>query len=443
MTFKSELKLTENESRVYKKTATFLPSVTLPEICACIRGHKSLGEKNFYKKYLEPKFKQLGLSFTKDFFGNYYVRIKGEQMNRVLHVGHLDTVSGAQNVNLYQKVKVDSDNFMTLDYDFYKGKKGGNPSCLGADDGVAISTMLYLMAHGISGTYLFTRGEEVGCLGAKHIIDNHPEFLEQFEIALEVDRAGTTELIAEQSTGLCSSKKFIDTLAAGLGMRHESSDRGVITDVGYFNEFIKECVNIAAGYENQHGDQEVVDITYCDMLAKQMVLLDYSSLLVDRLVTDMGYQETWGNYGGGYLGGSISSYAEDYYASNTGKSRKKTKAAKKVPTRMLAMDPALETGLDLIDVPAEHLADLYDNPAHSDWFWRLNAEARQELLKWEYPLITGVSSAELDFLELNDWVIENAELVTDYLQENNIDLAELKAGDLIPSIEDIYNGGEV
>jgi hypothetical protein len=445
MTFKNELKLIANESKVNRSAEDFLPSIILPQICRHIRGHKSIGEKNFLTKWLEPSFVKLGLDWTTDMFGNYYVQIKGSQMERVLHVGHLDTVSSAANLNKYQRVIIDKDNFMTLDYKHYETVKGGTPSCLGTDDGSAIAVMLSLMANGVSGTYLFTRGEEVGCLGAKYVVDNFPEFLDKFEIALEVDRAGTEELICEQSTGKCASGLFTTSLAKGLGMNHKASDRGVITDVGQFNEHIQESINIAAGYENQHGDQEVQDMTYIEVLAKQMIKLDYAELVVVRKVTDMG-DYGWGGYGNFSQSSSLhrSNYWDDYDYNSTPtkkkKPRKSSKAAKGICPKLLAQDPALESGLSLDNLTIEEVEDLYQNGVDSDWYFTLNAAARVEIMQHDHPLITGVTCDKLSYIDLVDYVHADPEAFAKYFQDKKLDLEVVGASDFLHDIQDIYKG---
>jgi hypothetical protein len=457
MTFKTELKLIANESKVFHNTDAFLPSVILPQICRHIRGHNSVGEKNFLKNWLEPAFKKLGLEFTNDAFGNYYVQIKGPQMERVLHVGHLDTVSSASNLKKYQKVIIDKDNFMTLDHAHYASLKGADASMgvLGADDGSAIAVMLYLMANGVSGCFLLTKAEEIGCLGANYIVKNHPEFLEKFDIALEVDRADTFELIAEQSTGKCASRGFTKTLADAIGMKHEHSDGGIITDLGNFNTLIKENVNLAAGYQHQHSSDEIQDMLYIEILAKQMAKLDYGSLVVSRKVTDLG-DTGWGNYGG-YGGGYSRSKSSSGLHKNSGyryddyedydydgffssKQKSKTEDVKGICPALLQKDPALETGLSIDDLTYDEQTELYQNLSDSDWYFMLNADARRELMRFEYPIITGVTCDKLPYAELVDFIASDPEAFANYFIEQKLDLAVVGADDYLQDINDIYEG---
>ena len=294
--------------------AQLLPSLIIPQICSHRRGHNSYGEYVFLKEFLIPKFEALNVAYTSDGFGNIYVQV-GQKFTPVLHVGHLDTVHGEDTI-ARQSVSVDAAGLLSLSTEKYAknaytaamsgpkstevivkllNKKGralrakpqeAIPKCLGADDGVAIATMLYLIANKVPGMYLFTRGEEVGCLGSKYVIENFPEFLARFDMALQVDRKGKEEIIIEQSTGKCASKVFGEALAISLGMGHEISFKGVITDTGKMNKLIPECVNLAAGYYNQHHTNETSCMIYADELAAAMVKLNWALLPITRKPSD-------------------------------------------------------------------------------------------------------------------------------------------------------------
>ncbi len=324
-----------------------LPSLLLLDMLQYARGAESRGEWLFRKNYLHPIFKHYAehgtnVSWEEDDMGNMYVQVG--DINGVLHVGHIDTVHADDHSPL-QEITVDAKGIVTLDaiaknsfpvlkegvrwvdnvdvryaYPAYElpAKK---QRCLGADDACALATMIYLIAHGVSGTYVFTRGEEIGCVGTKFIIANELIEWSQYMVAVEVDRKGTTEIIGKMSPGITASQSFVASLAEQLGMNHVYSDKGSITDVGHMAKFIPECVNIAAGYNLQHSERENTDINYLDKLGAAMLTVDWDALVIERAAgeyykpvtytpakpyTPKSYSNPQYNQGSGYVGNANS-----------------------------------------------------------------------------------------------------------------------------------------
>jgi hypothetical protein len=154
--------------------------------------------------------------------------------------------------------------------------------CLGADDGCALAVMIYMIAHQVPGTYLFVRGEEIGCVGTHYIIDNNLIEWSDYMMAIEVDRKGTKEIIGNMAVGITASQSFVSSLALQLNMGHKMG-KGTITDVGHIAAKIPECVNISAGYELQHSDRETTDWVYLDKLSQAMLDVKWDELVVERL----------------------------------------------------------------------------------------------------------------------------------------------------------------
>ena len=283
------------------------PSLMLLDILCYARGAESRGEYLFRHNYLHPMFNHFSeresTSWKTDPMGNMYVQVG--KVNGVLHVGHVDTVHDDDHSPL-QSVTVDAKGIVTLDSIVKQSKpvmlegqrfvKGTDVKfhyagyqlptvlqrCLGADDGCAVAIMLYLIAHEVSGTYVFTRGEEIGCVGTHYIIDNNLIDWGNYQMAIEVDRKGTTEIIGGMSPGSTASRAFVSSLASQLNMEHKFSDLGSITDVGHMAKLVPECVNIAAGYLAQHSDRETTDIYYLDVLGKNMLNVKWEELTIAR-----------------------------------------------------------------------------------------------------------------------------------------------------------------
>jgi len=238
---------------------------TLIDVCSYVRGHDSVGEDDFLENYLKPALIQLGVTgYAEDVFGNIYVHSN----SGVLYAAHIDTTQSRNKLETRQPVVLDGN---TL------GVPKGTGSVLGADDGVGIVTILWLLSNKVDIGAIFLRGEEVGLKGASHAVEHCSEWLSGFNMCIEVDRAGTNEVITHQTTGRCASDKFAENLAAQLGMGHIPSPNGVFTDNSLFN-MIPECVNLAAGYESQHSEREVCDVAYVNKLLEGLLLVDYTKL---------------------------------------------------------------------------------------------------------------------------------------------------------------------
>lgn len=283
------------------------------------RGHLSTSELWFIKDYLEPRLEEFADYWFQDTGGNYLavVNRNGTKNSKVLFAAHLDTChrnSGFQEIQA--KVLPSGSVHLSLaDHCVYHKDTNPNGStCLGADDGVGIFINLELMKAGVAGTYMFTRGEEQGLIGAEHAKANMSHFLGDFKLCIEVDRQDFSEIITEQASGKCASEDFAKELAAKIGMGHEPSPWGVYTDNSCFNGLIEENVNIAAGYWSQHTINETVDETYVNDLASAMKEVDWDALTVVRDTTDLG-DDPWGSAAyGGYSG----------YYSNGGYGRRST-----------------------------------------------------------------------------------------------------------------------
>ena len=290
--------------------ALLLPSIHLMNITQYARGAESRGEWLFRKNYLHPIFDHYSdrenTSWEEDAMGNMCVKVG---TSRVLHVGHIDTVhddaiSPLQEISLDKNIvslapiKKNSKPVMTsgtrwvedvdvkYDYITYELPKKKTRS-LGADDGCAVAIMLYLIANNVEGTYLFTRGEEIGCVGTHYIIENNTLInMSDYDMAIEVDRKGTEEILCKMGIGKTASQSFGKSLAAQLGLGHHVNGKGSVTDIAHFSKHIPECVNIAAGYNLQHSDRETTDIDYLDRLGLAMLQVSWDELTIKRTAGD-------------------------------------------------------------------------------------------------------------------------------------------------------------
>ncbi len=226
------------------------------------RPHYSAAEEKFIARFIDP------LRVTEDAYGNLF-KVVGKNPT-ILWSCHVDTVhhaGGSQDLVL-------KDGKLQL-------AKHCTANCLGGDDTAGVWMLTRMIRAKVPGFYVFHRGEERGCLGAKWILDQSPWLLEGMTAAIAFDRMGTEDIISHQRGQRCASEEFIASLAAGLGMKH-ASKHGMYTDTAVYAKKIPECSNISVGYDNAHSHSETLDVYYLFALRKAVLQLDTSKLVIAR-----------------------------------------------------------------------------------------------------------------------------------------------------------------
>jgi hypothetical protein len=260
---------------------------------------------------------------------------------------HVDTIEGnealvaqgeGEPAPLRKKLTYDP-NFGAIALD--KDSIGGS---LGADDGAGVYLLLKMIEAKVPGSYLFHRGEERGGIGSSAMRDKYPEVLKAFETAIAFDRHDTYEVIYHQGGMRCASLKFTEAMCAALnkhGFKYQPSTRGTFTDTKNYRKLIPECINIAVGYESQHGRNETLDYGHLNALAKALCEINWDALPIDR---DPAEADPAPYYGGSYTGGGYGrsttrqrGFDDEDFAFPQGGTKAKKKSKKKQP-------PALESG---------------------------------------------------------------------------------------------------
>lgn len=269
------------------------PDALLMEILQWARPHDSDTEKRFCREYLD---KVPGM--TRDAFGNRMIAIG--HAPSVLWSCHVDTVAkrGGWQALAYNEAT----GILSLD----EGRAGQS---LGADDGVGVWIMLNMIAAKRPGLYVFHRGEEVGCLGSRWIVDNTPELLSGIQAAIAFDRQGHRDIITHQSSGMTASDSFADSFAAQLNslcpaFAFRADDGGVFTDTNEYAGLVPECSNVSVGYYGNHGPRETLDVIHANDLMAAMLAFDASRITISREPGDRGYDDYYGYTSGAYSTGS-------------------------------------------------------------------------------------------------------------------------------------------
>lgn len=211
------------------------------------------------------------LDLTIDAAGNVHIDNRTSTKHRTLFVAHVDTVHRADGPNKFIKAH---------------GKWFAKDAPLGADDGAGCAMLMHLLHTGVPGYYIFTQGEEVGGIGAKHLADEHTDLLKQFDRAIAFDRRGIDSVITHQGYGRCCSDEFAQALSDALNeddrLMYLPDNTGVYTDTAEFTQCIPECTNISVGYDHEHSDKESLDIYHFMALAQRIVGIAWDNLPTSR-----------------------------------------------------------------------------------------------------------------------------------------------------------------
>lgn len=164
-------------------------------------------------------------------------------------------------------------------------------SILGADDAAGIFIMLNMWVAGVPGTYVFHEGEEIGGIGSADLAQTAPELLTNHDRAIAFDRAGTTDIITSQATGMCCSDGFAYALSNELYVASGKDitltpAAGIFTDTANYNHLIPECTNISVGYEFEHTRHESQDTNFLFKLTQACIAVNWDALPTVRVISD-------------------------------------------------------------------------------------------------------------------------------------------------------------
>ena len=265
----------------------------LLEMLSYTRAHQSEGERLFVDKFINPynpKVYKTGNEVLA-----YVVTVGGKKRPPVLWSSHVDTVHGKDDPVMQTVVYDESGGFAYKD--------DGRP--LGADDGAGVWLMLEMIDAKVAGTYIFHRGEERGGIGSSGMALHHKAWLSQFKWAIAFDRRGDSDIITEQSPGVCASDDFAKKLAMlineGTGLTYAGSPNGIFTDTANYRRLIPECTNLSVGYDNEHTGSETLDTWHLMNLRNAMIRFTAdmtNSLPATRDHTAPDPVPLYGKYGG-------------------------------------------------------------------------------------------------------------------------------------------------
>ena len=173
---------------------------------------------------------------------------------------HIDTIFYAQPTNIY----VDVDAHVLW-----------SPQGLGADDRAGVYAIMDILLNtGYRPSIIFTNDEELGCLGARNLIDRYPHLpFKDVKAIIQLDRRGYRDAVYYG----CDNFSFEQWV----------SSFGFITETGSFSDISVLCpiwgiagVNLSVGYYNEHEFREYLKWDELeDVILKVLLMLERSKAL--------------------------------------------------------------------------------------------------------------------------------------------------------------------
>lgn len=209
-----------------------------------------------------------------------YINDHAWNVTRPLLTSHLDTINDSYNELPRLSIK---DNIITTT----------NKAVLGGDDRAGVWVMLQLLDKGIKDyDYVFFCDEEVGGLGSKLFAKEHLIDIIEYSCYISLDRRGSKEVASYGYDNDDLVKVFTD-----IGY---TSVRGSFTDcVNLSNVTEVACINLSVGYNNEHTNSEVQDITVMYNLVNRLSndsLIDKLSTREYRYEDIQVYNNQWSSY---------------------------------------------------------------------------------------------------------------------------------------------------
>lgn len=205
--------------------------------------------------------------------------------------------------------------------------KHGTQVSLGADDKNGIFTILELIRMGHKFNFIFTTGEECGCIGIREITNNK-EIIEQIEskpFAIIIDRRNGADIIGFQNEYCIGLDYHIEKFSTEIGIQYKCA-QGLCSDADELSEYL-ECVNLSCGYYKAHSHEEYTNIGELKraviLCARMLEDFKYESLPPERYKEKSYGYSTKDDWGWDYedyrnAGGWESTYTEKKRTRTTG-----------------------------------------------------------------------------------------------------------------------------
>lgn len=185
----------------------------------------------------------------------------------------------------------------------------GQRVSLGADDKNGIFAILELFRLGFRFNFIFSIGEECGCIGIKELL-SHEEIKDEIKkkpYAIVIDRRNATDIIGFQNSYCVGLDLKLEEFAKSKGFGFKCAS-GLCSDADHISSYT-ECVNISCGYYHAHNNDEYTDLrelrSTIAFLSHVLKFFKYESLPAERYKKTSTYSSyssysSFGNYGNNF-----------------------------------------------------------------------------------------------------------------------------------------------
>lgn len=249
-------------------------------------------------EYVREKLDEMKIPYEVDDYGNIFYL---ENKERPLLSAHMDTVRKEADFCIGAFLNESDDD---------KIFSGG---ILGGDDKCGVYIILKVLEAGRVVNFIFSRDEEIGCLGIKALLK--PNYQENKEKAdkvrdclwcLVLDRRNNSDIICFQNGyGSIEFEKALEKVSKDGNFGYVGA-RGLCSDADTIEEFISTA-NISVGYYSPHSAKEYISKKDLEKA------LNYTIAVIDNIKEKFAPSETktFSYSYNGYHGGYYNAY--DYY----------------------------------------------------------------------------------------------------------------------------------
>jgi 5-methylcytosine-specific restriction endonuclease McrA len=201
--------------------------------------------------------------------------------NAPLLSAHMDMVNTDHHI-VDKNKEYDYTFTITENYDiriFRKNDDKEVQTSLGADDKNGVWIILELLKAGKPINFIFSHGEEGGCVGIKQVVSNvelAKDIEKKSKYALIVDRRNSSDIIGYGNSYCVALDDKLEEFSKANGYKFKKA-HGLCSDADYISKLV-ECVNLSTGYYQAHSSSEFTNV-------KELVTtLNFVSLVVDEFV---------------------------------------------------------------------------------------------------------------------------------------------------------------
>lgn len=206
-------------------------------------------------EYIIAKLTELQIPFYKDVTGNIY---NLDFVNRPLLNAHMDTVQRENDSKLTHLVRISNYQYKATDGKIMEKRILRGHGVLGGDDKCGIYIMLEILSKYKNTNFIFSIGEEVGCIGISALMkaEGIKDKMEKCLYGLTLDRRYGDNIICAKTNNY-GTQKFEDAIQAALKDYGYKPESGLSSDANHIREKMS-CCNLSVAYFEPHSINEYV-----------------------------------------------------------------------------------------------------------------------------------------------------------------------------------------